>query len=271
MNRRIIIIVISFMLLSPCLRAQCFDPGSSFKGGEEIIYDAVYNWGIIWINAGTARFRVEETTYRGEPVYYFDSYGSSLKSYDWFFKVRDHFQAYLDKDRFVPLWFKRDTYEGGYSVNNVYSFDYTDSLIYTKTDNSKEEYKEDTLTLKSCTYDVLSLIYYTRSINFQGYSEGDKIPVRAIIDNEIYDLYIRYLGKEEIVARDGKIYDCIKFSALLVEGTIFKGGEDLTVWVTNDKNKIPVLVEAKILIGSVKAELQSVKGLKKPLKYRIKD
>jgi hypothetical protein len=94
------------------------------------------------------------------------------------------------------------------------------------------------------------------------YKVNDLIPIVSIIDNEVFHLHLRYLGHETIEHKNGKKYNCVKFSALLVEGTIFKGGEDLEVWVTNDANKVPVLVEAKILIGSVKAYLHEATGLR---------
>ena len=83
-----------------------------------------------------------------------------------------------------------------------------------------------------------------------------------ILDSEAYHLYIRYLGKEEVTTRDKKKYKCIKFAIQLVDGTIFKGDEDAIIWVTDDENKVPVIVEAQILVGSVKAILSEAKGLK---------
>ena len=118
-------------------------------------------------------------------------------------------------------------------------------------------------------YDVISGVYQIRNLDFDKYEINDTIPVRMIIDNEIFDLYIRYLGKEVLKTHDKRKFRTIKFSALLIEGTIFKGGEDLYVWVTDDLNRIPVLVEAKILIGSVKAALSGTDNLKFPLDSEI--
>ena len=89
------------------------------------------------------------------------------------------------------------------------------------------------------------------------------------IDNEIFDLFIRYKGKEQLKTRNGEVFNTIRFSVLLVKGTIFKGGEDMEVWVTDDDNRIPVLVEAKILVGSVKAVLTGVEGVNSPLTAKI--
>ncbi len=267
-------ITISFLILSFAItnivKSQSLvEQYPVFNPGEKITYSAVYNWGFIWINAGTVEFRVNETKYNGKEVYHFNSLASSVPSYDWLFKVRDYFQSYARKDDLAPLFFDRNTYEGGYSVHNRFTFDYSDSLIYTQTENSDKPYTEDTLVLQQNIYDVVSGVYYIRNLDFDKYEINDTIPIRMIIDNEIFDLYIRYLGKEILKTRDKRKFKTIKFSALLIEGTIFSGGEDLYVWVTDDLNRIPILVEAKILIGSVKAILSGTENLKFPLSSEI--
>jgi len=114
-------------------------------------------------------------------------------------------------------------------------------------------------TLDKRIYDVLSAIYWCRSIDFSKLKKGDRVPLTMAIDDGVYDLFIRYLGTEKIEHRNGEIFDTYKFSVMLVEGTIFKGGEDMVVWVSRDDKKVPILVEAKILIGSVKAYLLEYK------------
>ena len=178
--------------------------------------------------------------------------------------MRDHYQCYLDKETLRPLWFHRENYEGGFEVDNKYFYNYQENQVYTYTQNTDQPFIKDTVQIDPCTFDLLSIIYYARNLDFTGLKTGDSIPVTTIIDNEIYHLYIRYLGKETITSRSGEKYRCIKFSALLVEGTIFKEGEDLFAWVSDDKNRIPILVDAKILVGSVKAYLAKTKGLRNP-------
>lgn len=245
--------------------SQCSELNLPFREGEEINYTVYYNWGFIWLNAGWVTFAVKPKIYQEQEVYHLDAFGSSHKSYDWLYKVRDNYQSYIEKEKIRPLWFHRQNYEGGYVVDNKYFFDWDSSRVITFTENSKKPFTEDTLDIPECTLDVLSLIYFFRSVDISGMKENDTIPVISIIDSEIYNLYIRYLGEEEIEDKKGNTFKCVKFSALLVEGTIFKGGEDLTVWITNDRNKVPVLVEAKILVGSVKAYLDRYTGLKYPL------
>ena len=251
-----------FIVIGKPLFSQCVQNELSFQQGEKITYEVAYNWGFIWVNAGEVYFKTDTTIINGKTYFYFDSFGKSYKFYDWFFKVKDRYHSVVDPVTFHPLWFTRNTYEGGFQVNNRYDFDFDKGKVISSIEHSDKPLTVDTLNLDSCIFDVLSAVYYARNINFSKYKPGDKIPIDFIIDGEFYELYIRYLGKETIKNRDGKQYNCIKFSAMLVEGTLFKGGEDLYVWVSNDKNKIPIFVEAKILIGSVKAYLTEYEGLK---------
>ncbi|MFW5760614.1 MAG: DUF3108 domain-containing protein [Cyclobacteriaceae bacterium] len=245
-------------------RGQCEPQLETFKIGEELQYDVYYNWGIIWLHAGEVFFKVQKSEYNEQPAFHFLSVGRSFQSYDWIYKVRDTFQTYVDRQKFRPLYFSRNTYEGGYEVNNEYQFNYETDKIISNTYNSKSGKNKDFIQLRPCTFDVLSIIYYARTLKFDNYQPNEKIPIIVIIDGEIHDLYIRYLGHEKIKSKDGKKYNCIKFSPLLVEGTIFSGGEEMTVWVTDDANRVPILVEAKILVGSIKTYLRDTKNLIDP-------
>lgn len=232
-----------------------------FRSGETVYYRAVYNWRFIWINAADVVFTVKDTIVDGIECYHFKSLGWSLKQYDWLYKVRDRFESIAKKDTLKPLWFLRDTYEGGYIAYNDYKFDYQNKKLIITSFTSARDKKIENLPLKPSTFDVLTAIYYCRNINFGALTLDQRIPLRMAIDNEVFDLYLRFLGRETITVHSGKTYNTFKFSAMLVQGTIFKGGEDLTVWVTDDKHHIPVLVEAKILIGSIKAFPVSVEGI----------
>jgi len=271
---KIIIIVFFTILLAAqvsALNAQCVKENKAFNMNEKITFDVIYNWGFIWIEAGYVEFKVNKAYFNSKQVYHFDAWGTSLEKYDWIFKVRDRYQAYADMETLQPLWFERTNYEGGFEVHNIYNFNYQQGIIKASLENSDHPKLDTTIPLKDCTLDLISIIYHARNIDFSKYKADDRIPLRVIIDGEIFDLFIRYHGKETITTRDKVSYSCEKFSALLVEGTIFNAGEDLTVWVTDDKNRIPVMVEAKILVGSVKAMLKGAHNLRNPtvLKTRV--
>jgi hypothetical protein len=176
----------------------------------------------------------------------------------------------MDVETLKPLWHNRNTFEGGYEAYENYYFDHNLNQIISETRTSKRPNKVDTLINQPCTYDLLSLVYYARNLDFSKLTINDTIPVSIVLDNEIYHLFIRYLGKVFIENGNDSKYRCIKFSVKLVEGTIFEGGEDLFVWVTDDNNRIPVLIEAKILVGSVKAILRTAENIRNESTAKIK-
>jgi hypothetical protein len=249
------------------LGAQCQKTEPAYIPGEILKYTVAYNWGFIWVDAGWVDFKVSQAVYNGKNVYQFDAGGSSYKNYDWLYKVREQFQTFLEIDSLRPLKFTRDSYEGGYTAKETYQFNYFNNKVLSFTETSKRPYRRDTFTISSCgLYDVISLCYYFRSYDLNAIRIHDSIPCKVIMDGEITNLYIRYLGKEQLTLHNKTTYNTLKFSALLVEGTIFKGGEDLFVWVTDDVNHVPVQVEAEILVGTVKAVLSEAIGTKVPVK-----
>ena len=257
----ILLVILSFSHRLTAQPADCSISHNIFRSGEKVTYRAFYNWGFIWITAADVIFTVNDTVYDGKDCYHLKSVSSNLKQYDWFYKVRERFESIIKKDSLKPYWFLRESYEGGYVAYNNYLYDYKSNRLKISSYTSDRRYKEEQLTLKPCTFDVLSAIYFCRNINFSALTNDERMPLTMAIDNEVVDLYLKFLGRETITLHDGKTYDTFKFSAMLVKGTIFKGGEDLFVWVTNDNYHIPVMVEAKILIGSVKAILVGVEGV----------
>jgi len=260
-----IIFFLSGFVLS--LRGQCKPQVWSFKSGEKLNYDIVYNWGFIWVEAGKVEFKAKKEFLSGKLVYHFSGTGTSKKKHDWFFKVRDYYNSWARFNDLAPIKYSRNTSEGKYKVENYYTFNQQKKKIYTNTWNSKKEQEYDTLQMPNCLFDVMTAVYYARTLDLEKFKVNEKIPIKMILDNEVYNLYGRYLGKETIKTRDKKRYNCLKFSMLLVEGTMFKGGEDLHVWISDDENRVPLLVEAKVLVGSVKAVFKSADNLKFPADY----
>ena len=248
---------------------NCVPANTAFYPGEKIEYLVYYNWGFIWVNAGLVRFDVNESIYRDRAVYHFDALGTTHRRYDWLFKVRDRFQSFVDKETFRPVWYEMDTYEGGFIAKDVYHYIPEKNMVIATTENSDRARQTDTLDIKTCSFDVLTAIYAARNLDFVSYEINDPIPFSILISNKLYDLNPRYLGRETIKTRKGVTYDCIKFSVELVEGFIFSKGNEMSVWVTNDENRIPVLVESQIRVGSVKAMIRSYNGLRNPETARI--
>lgn len=267
---KIIISILLIFLLVGIGKTQCPIETQAFKYGEKLTYEVTYNWGIVWVKAGKVTFETDTKRIKNKTYFLFNGIGRSYSFYDWFYKVRDNYTSYTDPETLLPLEFQRNTSEGNYKVNNSYFFDRESKIIISKIENSNKISTTDTLNLEPCIFDVLSAVYYTRSIDFSTKMPRDTVIINIIIDGGFYNIPITYLGKGVIQNRDGSTYRCIKFSAKLVAGTIFKAGKEIYVYVTDDKNKIPIMVEASILVGSVKAYLLEYQGLKYKLTSLIK-
>lgn len=259
-----LLLLLPIAIISPSL-GQCLDDKiRAFGYGEKVEYEVYYNWGLIWVNAGEVFFSVQRSMHNEKPAYHFVSQGKSKPNYDWLYKVRDKYESKVLAASFQPVWFSRDTYEGKYKVDEEYFYLPDENKVAVSLVKTDMALQKDTLSVSPCTFDVLTMVYHARTIDFDKYNENDKIPINVLMDGESHNLYVRYLGKEIVETREKKKYKCIKFKPLLVEGSIFQGGEDMTVWVTDDSNKIPIMVEAKILVGSIKAFLSKTTGIKNP-------
>ena len=237
----------------------CGIRNTAFLQNEILTYNVFYSVIGIYINAGTATFSTTLEKINNKPVYHAVGEGHTNSRYDWIFKVRDRYETYIDTLTLQPLKFIRNVDEGGYKKLENVTFDRANNLATT----TKGVYK-----VPDCIQDVISAVYYARNINFSKYKVDDRIPFTMFLDNEVYNLYIRYLGKEVIKTRYGK-FNAIKFKPLLVKGTIFEGGEKMNVWVSDDPNHIPLRIESPIVIGSVKVDMMQYRNLRYPLSSKI--
>jgi hypothetical protein len=238
----------------------CGIKNTSFHEGEKLSYKVYYNMGRLWVGAGLAEFNTYLEDYNGKKVYHITGDGKTLKSYEWFYKVRDRYETYIDRETMLPVKFIRNVNEGGFKIHNNVTFNQNIGQAVSTNGVFK---------VPNCIQDVLSAIYYARNIDFSKYKPGDKIPFSMFLDDEVFNLYVRYLGKELITTKYGT-FKTIKFSPLLIEGTIFKGGEKMMVWVSDDANKIPLRVDSPILVGSVKVDLVGHANLRNPFTSLVK-
>jgi hypothetical protein len=232
-------------------------------------YKVNYNWGLIWLESGHASFSVKLSNYKNKPVYHFSGVGATYTKYDWFFKVRDTFESYVDTSSFAPQKFFADIHEGGKSEKHTYLLSPAARKAYTIITRGKKAARVDTISMGLCTIDVLTAIYYARSIDYSKCRINDTVGISVLLDGKVFPLYVRYLGRDKITSEYLGTFNCVKFSPLLVEGSIFKKGERMRVWVTDDKNKLPIYIETDIIVGSVKVWLNAFSGLRYELSSKV--
>ena len=248
----------------------CEIKNNAFIPGEKLTYVITYNWFFVWTDVGGVRFEATKDKMFNQDVLNLKGTGVTFSFYDWFFQVRDVYQSWVNPDNLLPLYYHRDVDEDGYLIDIKYTYDYDNMVAYSEVEKTHKPYFQDTVKIYPCTYDVLSVIYHARNIDFSKYKKDEKIPLKILLDNEIYDVYIRYKGKEVKKVRGVGKFSTIKFTGSLVAGDVFQGGEDLTIWVTDDENRIPVWVESPIIVGTIKARLVGYEGLKHPVKSLIR-
>ncbi len=225
----------------------------AFKEGEILTYRLHY--GIIDAGVAVLEVKPEVMDVAGRKVYHIVGNGYSKGSFDWFFRVRDRYETYMDKDAMLPWMFVRRVNEGGYIINEDYKFNH-----YT---NKVDVGREDKVDVPQGTQDMISAFYAARNLDLSNAKEGDVFTINSIVDKELFPLKIRYVGKEKIDCDLGT-FNCVKFRPIVQKGRVFKKEEDLNVWITDDKNHVPLRAQAKLMVGSVKLDIVSAKNLANP-------
>ena len=232
---------------------------TAFQAGEVLTYRVYYAVASVYFAAGEASFTTTLERFNNKDVYHVVGEGKTYNFEDKFFRVRDKYESYIDTATLQPYKFIRTVDEGGYKTN--------ENVTFVKAANTAIT-SQGVFKVPDCIQDVLSAIFYARNIDFNHHKAGDKIPFDMFLDRQVYHLYIRYLGKETIRTKYGKFHS-IKFKPLLVKGTMFEGGEKMTVWVSDDPNHIALRIESPITVGKVSVDMSYYRNLRYPLSSLI--
>lgn len=242
-----------FVILSFCslvCHAQCVEQSKAIKVGEVLHYSAYYNWGLIWVKAGVATFSVEEE----EGNYKFTVKTDNVPAWGWLYSVHSLHEASISKD-FRPIYMRSVSEENGVKAKEYYRYSADGTTIEKTYKYGDDEEKKEIFKQKECSWDIINMVYIARSYNVRGATPDETIPFSVMFNNKYHTIYGKVLGKETIKNRNGKSYSCLKCTATVASGTIFKDGEPVYVWITDDDAQIPILVESKISIGSIKVYL----------------
>ncbi|MBK6399389.1 MAG: DUF3108 domain-containing protein [Bacteroidetes bacterium] len=225
---------------------------TAFKPGEVLKFRIHY--GIMDAGEATLEVKPDYTNLGGRDCYHFVGSGKSVGAFDWFFKVRDRYESIVDRDAMIPWLFIRRVNEGGYIINQNVSFNHY-------SDSAKSE--KATIAIPDNTQDLVSAFYYARTIDFTSAKEGDIFEVTGYLDDAVIPLNLKFLGREIVSSKKGN-FRCIKLRPMLQQGRVFKDQEDMTIWVSDDQNKIPVRVQTDIMVGSIKMDLVDYSNLAGP-------
>jgi len=238
---------------------------SSFKQGEWFKFKMSYSG---FFKAGNATLKVNETNLNGRPVFHVVGKGWTTGAIKWFFKVEDRYESYFDKTHIKPYKFVRKIDEGGHTKDIEINFNQTKNEALIKDYKHKTE---KTVKTTPNVQDMVSTFYYLRNnMDVSKLKAGDEVKLDMFFDEESYGFKLKFLGTENIKTPFGKV-NALKFRPYVMAGRVFKEEESLTLWVSNDKNKIPLKIKADLAVGSLRADLEAFKGLKHPFKIIVEN
>lgn len=204
------------------------------------------------------------------PAYYHATVtGKTDKFFDMFFKVRDLYESKFYASNIRPFYFYRSVEEGKYRMKNTCSFS-QDNIINAKVQRNAEPVKDTVLKGNNCTFDILTLFYFARNLDFSKIQPDVKTPVTFTIDGELYEIYYRFAGREIKKIAGVGTYRTMKFAAMLVAGKVFRGDKEMFIWISDDSNKIPLTFEMDLIIGKVFGRLTNFENLKFPQSSKLK-
>ena len=236
----------------------------AFQDGEWFRFRMRYGF----LNASYATATVRETTFKDQAVYHVAATGKTTGFARWFFKVDDYFDSYFEKDIVRPIRFVRNISEGNYKRHVEIDFDHNtqsgimnDLLRKTKTE----------IDFAPNLQDLVSTFYFLRNhFDLEGIQVGETASLHMIYDKKPFAFRFRFLGYENLKTKFG-VVPCVKFRPYVEEGRIFKKESGLSLWVSNDNNRVPIKVVAELSVGSLDVDLVDFRGLKHPFNIIVNE
>lgn len=264
--KRLLTILILLTATLP-LSAQLYNPG------ERLDYRVAYK-AMLVPNTEMATVTVQTTldTLQGKPVYRVMGLGKIMPEYRWFFNLEDRYDIFVDTLSLRTKRFESNIHEGDYTFRSHYDYDWDSMRVHTWAQSRQRTPRTKSMALTERSMDPVSLYFNLRSIDASTLKKGETHNLEMVLEDTIRVLKFRLLGREICrVPQKGK-FRTIKLACTLgtSEGFSFTDGSEFFIWITDDKNKFPLLLESPIRIGSIRAYISDFKGLKYPLDSKVR-
>ncbi len=235
------------LILSPgILGAQ---NGNNFIPGEKLEYEIYFGP----FNAGVVNSFIRLDTINGREVLYSEAIARTTGLADRIYRIRDMYGGYFDPETLLPVKSIRDIREGNYRKFNIVEYDHDSLKAYSSATGEHE--------IPANIRDMVSVFYYVRRMDFDTMKYNDIIDVNTFFDDELFPFDIRFRGRETIRTRSGT-YNCIKLVPFVEPGRIFRNEDDMTLWFSDDANRVPIRGKFDLIVGSIKCDLVKFEGLK---------
>lgn len=254
MRRSILFVIVICLSFNGLAQELPFVKEPVFQSGEVLKYKLKY--GFITAAEGTLKVQESDLKFDGKPVFKLVVDGQTSGTFDIFYKIRDHYDSYIDKDNLKPYFYQENIREGGYRRQDKARFNQGAKKVVAT--------QGTFVTPNSQTFDLVSAYYFARSLDISKMKIGDFVKLNYFLSDEISQLEIQFIGREVVKTKLGKI-KCLKFSPSIKPGRVFRKDSKLYLWITDDGNRVPVKAQVEIIVGAVTMEIKSADGLKYPL------
>ncbi len=276
MKRQLILLLIIFSTFATNCFAQKISCGNdlpdslrSFNGGEKLNYGVSYSALFLNMSVADIEFKATREMYSSEMCYRVSALAKTKSFFNFFFKMEDSYDSWMICSNLSPLKAVSNIKEGSYRFRSSIDFNWSNKEVYTEGRNLKSDYwSRKTMSIGDCSADALSMFYNLRSADLSGMHQGDTKVLNLVFEDTLHNVELEYLGKEVIKVKSmGKRVRTLKFSCGLAtsDGESFKDGDKFLIWLTDDRNRIPVYLESPIRVGKVFASLESYDGIRYPL------
>lgn len=259
--------LLTLFLITFCLSGSAFAhsfeevQNGAFGRGEKLTYMVYYKTFIGKIKAGIITLEVlnENKKFDGRSTYHIEVVGQSRHTLKWLMKVDDHFESYIDEKAMLPWLFIRKTREGSYTKEDQVEFSPNHNIAVSQKATKQTPPK---------VQDIVSAFYFARTSDFTRLHPEEHFTIPIFLDDSVYNSAIIFKQRELAQTSLGK-FNCVKFKPMLMSGNILTNKYPMTVWISDDENKIPIRIESSLFIGKVEVELIDSKGLANPFSSRV--
>ena len=241
--------------------STCQISNTTFDAGEKMTHKVFYNWNFIWMSAGESTAQVIGIN---DQQHLIDIKGRTYKSFDWFYKIRDHYTSTIKKETLTPSSSMRYIEEGKYTLYDKVNFNTKNNKATSIRGKSKETAKTASFDVDACMHDLVSMVYYLRNVDFSDLEIGDELPMQIFMDRKTWNIQIRYEGRKIVKVKDKGKYLVNKVTTRISAGELFDENSYVSVYISTDKNQVPLLVKLELSVGSIQVVLKDYKNLKHP-------
>jgi hypothetical protein len=261
---RLLVLLFLFCCLSAFPQLYRKIHNTAFVRGEKLTFRVAFNSSLTGsITGGKATLEVKDDNkiLNNRSTYHVIGEGKTTGFIELFYKVHDRFESYFDQDALIARQFIRRTRENNYKKDDLVVFRQDDLLAVSLTKIVK---------VPANMQDVISVFYYARTLDITNLEPGGILQVPFFLDDSVYNSRVIFKGRETVTTKLGK-FRCIAFRPMVATGYAFDDPYPITIWLTDDANRLPVLLESEQSVGRARVELISYSGLANPLTAKLPD